>query len=312
MRICVLGGGGAMGGLFGGYLASAGQEVVLLDVSKESVERINSNGLKIEEKDGQVKSIAVRATTDPASVGAVDLIINFVKCYHTETAIDAIIPILTPKTTVLTLQNGWGNADVIAGKIGPERVIVGVTYHSAGLRGPGEVRHPASGMTFVGEPAGGESARVAAVANAFRGAGLEVTASDHIVEDVWKKLAHNVCTLPISALLGYFANELTEHDGTLALMRGLLAEVANVAVAKGIKFDREERWETITGALSRSRGSKASMLQDAEAKRRTEIDVINGAIVAGGRATGIPTPFNEAMVWLVSSMQESYSTTGKA
>jgi 2-dehydropantoate 2-reductase len=139
-----------------------------------------------------------------------------------------------------------------------------------------------------------------------------VIASPHIIEDVWKKLAHNVCTLPISALLGYFANELTEHEGTMALMRGLLAEVASVATAKGIKFDREERWETITGALSRSRGSKASMLQDAEAKRRTEIDVINGAIVAGGRATGIPTPLNEAMVWLVSSMQESYSTTGRA
>ena len=89
MRIAILGGGGAMGGIFGGYLARAGNDVTLVDVSKPAVEAINDNGLTIEEKDGSQPVIRVPASADPASVGPVDLIINFVKCYHTEAAVRA-------------------------------------------------------------------------------------------------------------------------------------------------------------------------------------------------------------------------------
>ena len=94
MRIAILGGGGAMGGLFGGYLARAGNDVTLIDVSKAAVQAINDNGLTIEEKDGSQPVISVPASDDPASVGPVDLIINFVKCYHTEAAVRAAAPMI--------------------------------------------------------------------------------------------------------------------------------------------------------------------------------------------------------------------------
>ena len=94
MRIAVLGGGGAMGGLFGGYLAKAGEQVTLIDVSRAAVETINRDGLKIEEKDGSMATVPVRASDDPKAVGPVDLIINFVKCYHTEAAVTAAKPMI--------------------------------------------------------------------------------------------------------------------------------------------------------------------------------------------------------------------------
>ena len=100
-----------MGGLFGGYLARAGEDVVLIDVSRPAVDAINADGLKIEEKDGSVSEIKVRASTAPAEVGPVDLILNFVKCYHTENAVRSALPMLGPETAVLSLQDGWGNAE---------------------------------------------------------------------------------------------------------------------------------------------------------------------------------------------------------
>src|SRR3712207_5387828 len=126
-----------MGGLFGGWLADAGNEVALIDVSTQAVEAINASGLTIEEKDGSKRHVRVRASSDPASIGPVDLVVNFVKCYHTDAAIRSAMPMVGPDTAILSLQNGWGNAPRIAAIAGEERVLVGLTYHSATLVAPG-------------------------------------------------------------------------------------------------------------------------------------------------------------------------------
>ena len=306
MKVAVLGGGGAMGGLLGGYLARSGLEVALVDVRPDTVATINDGGLTITEADGRQSLIRVHATTDPASVGPVDLVMSVVKSYHTEAAIRSAAPLLGPDTTILSLQNGWGNADRIGAIAGRERVLVGLTYHSATLTGAGQVKHTGSGLTHIGELDGSATKRLADVAAAFSNAGIEVATSTTIVNEIWKKLALNVCTLPTSALLRFPAHELNLHEGTRDLMRGLLAEVAAVARAAGIELDESERWDAITSLLDRAIGARSSMLQDVEAGRRTEIDVINGAITAAGHASGVPTPLNDAMIWLINSLQERY------
>ena len=213
---------------------------------------------------------------------------------------------LGPATAILTLQNGWGNADRIAAIAGKARVMAGLTYHAGTLVGPGRVKHPGGGMTHMGELDGTASPRLAAAVAAFRQAGIETTPSPHILEEVWKKLALNVCTLPTAALLRFPAHELNQHEEMRALMRGLLAEVAAVAKAGGIRLDEAERWQAITSLLDRAVGARASMLQDVEANRQTEIDVINGAIVEAGKRHSVVTPLNDAMVWMVKSLQARY------
>ncbi len=306
MRIAILGGGGAMGGLFGGYLARAGNDVTLIDVSRPAISAINSDGLSIEEKDGSVPVIKVPATDDPASVGPVDLIINFVKCYHTEAAVRAAAPMIGSDTAVLSLQNGWGNAPRIAAVVGEDKVLVGLTYHSGTLLGPGKVKHPGAGMTYVGELGGAASERLAKVAATLNAAGIESTQSPRILDEVWKKLALNACTLPSSALLGFLSHELVAFDGTKKLMAAILGEVVAVAGAQGIALDYDERWAAITGLLEKAVGGKASMLQDVQANRQTEIEVINGAIVAAGKRVGVATPVNETMVWMIEAKQAHY------
>ena len=301
-----------MGGLFGGYLARSGNQVSLIDVSRAAIDAINANGLKIEERDGSTPVIPVQATDDPAAVGPVDLIVNFVKCYHTEAAIRAALPMLGPDTAILSLQNGWGNAARIAAIAGEDRVIVGLTYHSGTLIGPGMVKHPGVGLTYLGELTGETTSRISALAATFGAAGIDCSVSSRILDEVWKKLALNACTLPTSALLGFFAQELVAFGGTRALMAAILHEVVDVAQASGIDLDYDERWAAITGLLEKAVGGKSSMLQDVQALRQTEIEVINGAIVAAGHKAGVATPVNQAMVSMIEAAQARYLAAARA
>jgi 2-dehydropantoate 2-reductase len=307
MKIAVLGGGGAMGGLFGAHLAEAGHDVCLIDVSRDAVAAINAHGLTLEDKaSGIPRTVSVAASSEPATIGPVDAVLAFVKCYHTEDAVRAALPMLGEQTVVMTLQNGWGNAPRIAAVVGEARVLVGLTYHSATLLAPGRVLHAGKGVTYLGELDGALSPRLEALRQALADAGFEVHVTQQVRDQIYAKLALNACTLPTSALLGLQAHQLIEHDGVLHLMRGLLKEVVAVARAQAITIDEDERWEAITGLLKRAVGAKSSMLQDVERKRRTEIDVINGAIVEAGRRAGIATPYNDSMVWLIKSLEAGF------
>lgn len=308
MKIAILGGAGAMGSALGALLFEAGNAVTLVDVAQKAVESINTDGLIVEEKDGTSRSVRVPATADPASVGPVELVIVFVKCYHTEVAVRGAAPLIRSDTVVLSLQNGWGNAPRIAGIVGPEKVVVGVTYHSATVRGPGRILHAGKGPTFLGEIGQPVSARVQRIAETFQAAGIPVTASDTVLDEIWKKLALNVATLPTSATIGVTADRLLDTPQMQGLMQALLKEVVSVANAQGISLDFTERWEAISGLLGRlAPGTKGSMLQDVENRRQTEIDVINGAILAAGEQTGVPTPYSRAMVALMKALERSFA-----
>ena len=128
-----------------------------------------------------------------------------------------------------------------------------------------------------------------------------------VVSEIWKKLALNICTLPTAALLRFSAGQLIEHEPLVELMKALLRETTEVANAKHIALDFDERWDAISSLLGRVGKAKPSMLQDVEAGRRTEIDVINGAIVTAGQEVGVPTPRNETMVQLIRSQEATFA-----
>jgi 2-dehydropantoate 2-reductase len=307
VKIAVLGGAGAMGSVIGGKLSKSGNDVTLIDTSIEAVKTIEEKGLLIEDKSGNKETIRIRATNDFA-VDGLDLVLVFVKCYHTEAAVKSIAPYLSAKSVVLSLQNGWGNAPLISSIVGQERTMIGVSYHSATVLTPGHVLHAGQGMTFIGELNGQISDRLNRISEVFKTADLDITPSASIIKEVWSKLSLNVCTLPTSALLKFYAGQLIEHEPMIMLMREILREAIQVANAQSINLDEEERWKVITGLLERAAKAKASMLQDVERQRRTEIDVINGAIVEAGKRLNIPTPYNQSMVWLIKSLEGSFNS----
>jgi 2-dehydropantoate 2-reductase len=306
MRTAILG-AGAMGSVVGSFLAEAKEDVILVDVSKPIVDAIRSDGLVIVDKQGNERSVQIDATTDPLTVGVVDLLIVFVKCYHTEAAVKSALPLLGPGSIVLSLQNGWGNAARISQIVGPERVLLGVSYHSATVLGPGRVRHGGQGPTYLGELSGQASERARMVANLLSSAGLDAQASTEVLKEIWSKLALNAVTLPTSVLTRLTADKLLDSAEMETIMQYLLHEVVAVAEAQKINLDFDKRWTAITSLLQRlAPGTKGSMFQDVEHKRRTEIDVINGAIVEAGKQYAVLTPYNRAMVNLVKGLESSF------
>jgi 2-dehydropantoate 2-reductase len=306
MKIAIIG-AGAMGALFGSFLYAT-NEVLVLDNSQTLIRIIQEQGVQVSDADGKSRTVPLRATSSPDEIGPVDLVIILVKSYHTASAANDARALLDSNTVVLTLQNGWGNTTTLQNILGPDRVLAGLTYNSATTLAPGHVQHTARGRTVIGELDGTFSERLEAVRATFDAAGITVEATTQITAEIWAKLGQTVCSLPTSALLGFRAGELMQHSGTVEIMRALLRELVDVAQSQGIAIDFEERWAAISGGLTRAGGAKASMLQDIEARRRTEIDVINGAVVAAGQRVNIATPYNNAMVWLVRSLEESFAS----
>lgn len=301
MRIAVVG-AGAMGSLFGGLLAEAGEDVVLVDIWEEHVRAINERGLHIKGVSGD-RVVRVRATTKHAEVGVVDLMLIQVKSYATEKAIRDALPMIGERTVVLTLQNGLGNVEKIAAVVGRERVLAGTTAHGATVLGPGEIYHAGRGPTVIGEVDGRITDRVKAIAATFNRAGIETEITDNIMGAIWTKMLANVAINALTAITGLYNGELLELEETKAMMLKAVDEAVAVAKAMGIKLLVEDPHEFVLGIARATATNKSSMLQDVERGRRTEIDAINGMIVHYGRELGIPTPVNEVLVAAVKGIE---------
>lgn len=310
MNIAILG-AGAMGSAIGAMLHKAGHAVTLIDVSRPAIEAVRARGLIIQNKVGEQETVPVRITDQPAEAGVADVLLVFVKCYHTETAVRSALPIIGPGTSVLSLQNGWGNGPRIASIVGQERVLLGVCYHSATVLAPGHVLHAGRGKTFIGELDGADSERLRRIVRAFNDAGIPVEPSGQVLKEIWSKLALNVATLPTSASIRVTADRLLDTPEMQDLMKALLQEVVAVANAQQIPLEFNERWQTISGLLSQlAPNTKGSMLQDVENGRQTEIDVMCGAIVEAGMRLGIPTPYNQAMIGLIKGLEKTFVCRG--
>lgn len=308
MRIAIVGGAGAMGGVWASRLGQAGHDVAIVDPSPPALAAIAADGLVIERKDGTTTVSHPVATAEAAAIGPVEAVLFFTKSYHTAAAAAGARPLVGAETTVVSLQNGWGNADTLATIFPPDRIVMGVTYHSATVRAPGRIAYTNdAGPTFVGPYAdGADLARAEAVGSAMAAAGIETTVLATVKTEIWKKLILNCATLPTSALTGLYAGQLDRTPPMRDLLDALATEATMVARALGYAITPEERIGTIHDLLSRGGTGKASMLQDAEGRRPTEIAVINGAVVREAARLGLAVPVNEAMVALIDGLERAW------
>ena len=291
-----------MGSIFGARFAQGGHDTTLVDVVQSLVDTVNADGVTISRGDDETVT-RVPATTDPTSLGVVDAVVFFTKCYHTAAAVHTARPLVGSKTIVASLQNGWGNGDVLAAEYDPAQIVVGVTYNSGLVVGPGRVRHPADAVTTLGPFADGSTDGADRLAQAIRDGGLEAEVTAQVRPEIWKKLVLNAATLPTAALAGMNAGALTAHAEMHELVSETAREAVAVARALGYAVDADERVESIHALLERAAATRGSMLQDFEAGRQTEIDVINGAVVRAAAEAGVDVPLNRAFVALVKGWE---------
>jgi 2-dehydropantoate 2-reductase len=181
--------------------------------------------------------------------------------------------------------------------------VVGVTYNSGAVTEPGTVVHPADQPTLVGAFTGDGDDRATRLAKALQSSGLETQVVSPVRPEIWKKLILNAATLPAAALTGMHAGALTADDQMHELVSDTALEATLVARSLGYDIDPEERVAYIHALLEKAGPARASMLQDFEAGRRTEIDVINGAVVKAAAEHGIQVPLNRAFVRLVKGWE---------
>ena len=296
MRIAVIG-SGAMGSLFGGLLADAGADVVLIDIWTEHVKTLDKNGLTMETPEGSTRTISVDATTDPGEAGEIDLALLFVKSTHTREAVENAAAILE-ETRVLTLQNGLGNPEAIAAVVGKSTVVAGVTAHGSTLVGPGHIRHAGRGETAIGNYFIDNDAQVTAIADLFTEAGIETAVTPDIERRIWEKVAVNVGINAATALALVENGALVTTDPGARLLDAAVEECVTVASAEGHDLPADITAH-VREIAEQTASNRSSMRQDIENERHTEIERLNAEIVRRGEIHGIKTPVNRTLSDLV-------------
>ncbi len=300
MKITVIG-SGAMGCLFGGLLAEAGQQVQLLDIWPDHVKVLNENGLSII-RDGGKRVIRVQATTDSSSIRETDLAIIFVKHSQTEDAAKTAAKLLGDTGYILTLQNGMGNAEIIARTAGSKRVICGTTAQGAMLLGPGQIQHSGIGRTIIGMWGLQRQPIIDEVAKVFTEAKIEASGVDDIKPVIWSKLFANVGINAITALTNIRNGQLLDLESTRQLVKSAVTEAMAVAQALRVAVDGDTL-NKVFGIAQATASNRSSMGQDVDAQRVTEIDSINGYIVGRAKELGMEVPVNEALTHLIKTLQ---------
>jgi 2-dehydropantoate 2-reductase len=314
MKVCVLG-AGAMGCSIGGLLADAGTEVHLIDTWAEHVAAINNKGLKLTVGTSD-RTVAVRAETKCLGIGAADLVIVLVKSFNTRAAIESAGPIIGEDTTILSLQNGLGNEDIIEEVAGKEHVLGGRTFAGGSVLGPGHVKANVAGKpTYLGELDGRTSGRVGRIAEEFNRAGIVTTVSPNIVGIMWDKLLVNVATGALCGITRLPYGGLYKLPELRDVALEAVAEGLAVAKASGVELSTKEpnqAWLKASEGLPED--FKPSLSQGLEKGLRTEVDFINGAVVRRGEICGIPTPVNRTLVAGIKGIEywmEHYGQQGQ-
>ena len=305
MRICIVG-CGAVGSLFAANLAGLDDvEVWAFDLNEAHVNAINKKGLQLT---GAGETLGhPRATTDAAELPQCDFGIVATKAMHAEVAIAATAHAFKDGA-VASVMNGIGNEETIAVHV--ERVIRGTTFPAGKILEPGVVQWDVKGDTSLGpfEPQPARADEIAKLADACTRAGMPTHAVPDARPAQWRKVIFNAATNPIGALTGLTHGRVCEDRALRALVRGLVDEGKAVVAAQGIVLDTDpDELIDRSSQPDQAYGHKASMLQDIEARRPTEIDYLNGGIARFGLQLGVPTPLNDAVTALIKGVEISWT-----
>ena len=304
MKIAVVG-AGAMGSVYAGLLASAGNEVWAIDTWREHVDAIRDRGLRVEGASGD-RTVRLEATTDTSDPGPCDLVIIATKADGVASAAASIKPLLHDDSLVLTIQNGLGAAERICRHLPPDNVLLGVAGgFGASIRAPGHAHHNGMELIRLGELGGGITERLERMGGVWRDAGFNVKCFDDINQLVWEKFVCNVtysgsCTIFECTIAGVQGNE---HAWQVA--SGCAAEAYAAGVAKGVHFSFDDPVAHVREFGRKIPNSRPSMLQDYLARRPSEIDAINGMVPVVAREVGTAAPYNEVVTAIVKAKERA-------
>ena len=303
-------GAGAVGGYFGAHLARTYPHVTFL-LRPRTQAAVAKNGLMIRSTIGESFTVHPNSASDPQELPKPDLIVLGVKAYDLEETMVQIESLVKPETTILTLQNGVTIEDTLMEKFGRERIIGGVAFIYSKIAEPGVIDHYKKGTLTIGEPMGMESKRVKDIATLFTNAGIPCEISPDIRRAKWEKMCWNCVFNPLSVVLNDRVAKALDHEEFAPVIVTIVREVAAVAMGHRVPLDddmpeRVVKWSQVL------RDIHTSMYDDWKAGRPTEIQELNGYISKKGRELGVPTPMNDMLTALVTSLTTDESSQAPA
>lgn len=298
-RIAVVG-AGAVGAYYGAMLAFAGEDVHFL--FRSDFEVVSREGLTIRTPDGDRALAPVQAYSTTDEIGPCDLVIVALKATSNSALPELLKPLLKRETILLTLQNGLGNEEFLAGHYGEERVMGALCFICLNRTSPGIVENFFPGYLVVGDFRGTDTARADEVAKMFSRAGLDGRFSDSLTEARWRKLVWNI---PFNGLAiaggGIDTQKILADEGLRRLARALMHETINLAKREHVEIEEEfvQRQFDLTEPMG---PYKPSSLIDYLAGREVEVEAIWGEPLRRGKASGLKTPRLEMLYWLLKAL----------
>lgn len=304
MEILVFG-AGAIGSFFGGLLSQR-HDVTLIGRA-EHISAVKSHGLRVR---GKTAIIAKpRAATRVAQNARPEFVFVTTKSYDTANAMIALRP-LADRAIFVTLQNGLGNAETIAKTA--RRVVAGTTAHGVTFVGPGEIRHAGVGETVLGAWTRVDESNLVRLRDLLADVGIVASVTSDIQTELWSKLVVNASINPIAALAEVPNGRLVRDKRLLGLIEDVCREATAVGKAEGAHVDEEELRHRTLLVAKRTAANRASMLQDLDRHRRTEIDAITGSIVRAAQRHRIPVPLNASLYALVRAREAAFRVASAA
>ena len=310
LRNVVIVGAGAMGCLFAARLQETGASVTLIDNNAQRLALIAQEGLELVDDSG-TRSCRPGTALAQDYRGPVDLLVLFTKGMHSAAAVGSIAHLAQSRPIALTLQNGLGNAEILADTFGVDRVLKGTAHVPADLAPPNKVISHGFADLHVGGHVPAAQYLADPVAELFTRSGFKTVVSRNIDADVWEKLAFNAA-LNAMGMITESANGALAVESGRRIARAVVQETVSVARNIGLQLDCAQIERTIDMALEQHPFHKASMLQDRECGRSTEIDNINGAIVRVAEQYGVATPVNATLADLVRVIESALPSSPPA
>jgi 2-dehydropantoate 2-reductase len=310
MKILVMG-AGAVGSVFGGLLAESGQAVSL--IGRESyMQAVRDNGLRISGIWGEhlIRNIRTYTSAKEIDKADFDVILLTTKSFDTEAAVKEVLPLVGPKTLIVSLQNGIGNIETITSLAGKEHTLGGRVIFGIEFVAPGHFK-----VTVIADKVllGTVSKdvpkeRIVELAATITRAGVPTDTTDDINKFVWLKVLYNCCLNAPTALLDTIYGKLGEFEPTREIMSAVISEVLAVAKSRGIDmgFPTVAAYEEVFYGklLPPTYAHHSSTLQDLKSGKKTEIEALNGAIVRLGKEKGVPAPVNWTLTQLIHAREE--------
>jgi 2-dehydropantoate 2-reductase len=301
MKQILMVGAGSVGGFFGAQLAKANLPVSFL-LRPKTLAAVTQNGLTIRSAQGSF-TVHPPAASDPRELPKPDLIILSVKAYDLDEVLTQIESVMTDRTVILTLQNGVDTEDRIVARFHRDCVVGGIAYIYSKIVEPGVIDHYKRGTVAIGELMGYQSARLLAIADLFKQAGIPCQLTDDVRRSKWEKMCWNCVFNPLTVLIDDKVAKALDHPEMLRVIHQIVGEV--VAVAATVKVPlAEDMADKVVRWTQEIRDIHTSMYDDWKAGRPTEIDYLNGYVAKIGREFGIPTPLNDMLTAVIKTVTE--------